>query len=89
MALLYWPEPEFMNRVLTTSTGEATTVVQKPALKAAVKWQGRLSDGRPNDITHSGGFFHSPVGPSFTDGIFPCTLPVIRSYFRMSSLMMS
>lgn len=35
-----------MNRVLTTSTGEATTVVQKPAPKAAVKWHGRLSDGK-------------------------------------------
>lgn len=44
-ALLYWPCPEFMKRVLTTSTGEATTVVQKPALKAAVKWHGRLSVG--------------------------------------------
>lgn len=32
-----------MNRVLTTSTGEATIVVQKPAPKAAVKWHGRLS----------------------------------------------
>lgn len=45
IALLYWPAPEFMNRVLTTSTGEATTVVQKPAAKAAVKWHGRLSVG--------------------------------------------
>lgn len=43
IALLYWPDPEFMNLVLTTSTGEATTVVQKPAPKAAVKWHGRLS----------------------------------------------
>lgn len=45
MAVLYSPVPEFMNRVLTTSTGEATTVVQKPALKAAVKWHGMLSVG--------------------------------------------
>lgn len=34
-----------MNRVLTTSTGEATIVVQKPAPKAAVKWHGMLSVG--------------------------------------------
>lgn len=45
MALLYLPSVEFMNLVLTTSTGEATTVVQKPAPKAAVKWHGRLSVG--------------------------------------------
>jgi len=43
MALLYWPDTEFMNRVLITSTGEATIVVQKPAPKAAVKWHGMLS----------------------------------------------
>lgn len=43
MALLYWPVVEFIKRVLTTSTGEATMVVQKPAANAAVKWQGRLS----------------------------------------------
>lgn len=42
-APLYWPEVEFMKRVLTTSTGDATTVVQKPAPKAALKWHGRLS----------------------------------------------
>lgn len=48
MALLYWPFPEFMNLVLTTSTGDATTVVQKPAPKAAVKWHGRLSVGEHN-----------------------------------------
>lgn len=37
MALVYWLGVEFMNRVLTTSTGDATIVVQKPAPKAAVK----------------------------------------------------
>lgn len=42
-ALLYWPRAEFMYLVLTTSTGEAMTVVQKPAPKAEVKWQGRSS----------------------------------------------
>lgn len=42
-ALLYWPADEFMKRVFTTSTGDATIVVQKPAPNAAVKWQGRLS----------------------------------------------
>lgn len=42
-ALLYWPDAEFMKRVFTTSTGDATTVVQKPAPKAAVKWHGRSS----------------------------------------------
>jgi hypothetical protein len=44
IALLYFPAAEFMNRVFTTSTGDATIVVMKPALKAAVKWQGRLSE---------------------------------------------
>lgn len=42
-ALLYWPRAEFMYLVLTTSTGEAMMVVQKPAPKAEVKWQGRSS----------------------------------------------
>ena len=32
-----------MYLVLTTSTGEAMMVVQKPAPKAEVKWQGRSS----------------------------------------------
>lgn len=32
-----------MYRVFTTSTGEATTVAQKPAPKAEMKWQGKLS----------------------------------------------
>lgn len=32
-----------MYRVFTTSTGEATTVAQKPAPKAETKWQGKLS----------------------------------------------
>jgi len=41
--LLYWPTAEFMYLVLTTSTGEAITVVQSPAPKADTKWQGRLS----------------------------------------------
>lgn len=52
IALLYWPSAEFMNRVLTTSTGEATTVVQKPAPNAAVKWHGRLSVGK-HKLSHS------------------------------------
>lgn len=43
MAPLYWPGTEFMYRVFTTSTGEATIVVQNPAAKAAVKWHGMLS----------------------------------------------
>ncbi len=42
-ALLYWPGAEFMYLVFTTSTGEAITVVQKPAPNADVKWQGRSS----------------------------------------------
>ena len=40
-----------MYRVFTTSTGEATTVAQKPAPKAEMKWQGKLSvagEGRAN-----------------------------------------
>lgn len=41
--LLYWPRAEFMYLVLTTSTGEAITVVHNPAPKADAKWQGRLS----------------------------------------------
>lgn len=44
MALLYWPGGEFMYLVLTTSTGEAITVVTKPAPNADTKWHGRLSD---------------------------------------------
>jgi len=43
MAPLYCPGPEFMKRVFTTSTGDATIVVQKPAMNAAVKWHGMLS----------------------------------------------
>lgn len=35
-----------MYRVFTTSTGEATTVAQKPAPKAEMKWQGKLSAAR-------------------------------------------
>lgn len=42
-ALLYCPGGEFMYRVFTTSTGEAITVVTKPAPNADTKWQGRLS----------------------------------------------
>lgn len=42
-APLYWPWAEFMYLVFTTSTGEAITVVQKPAPNADVKWQGRSS----------------------------------------------
>lgn len=38
-----------MNLVLTTSTGEARTVVQKPAPKADRKWQGILSLSSPVD----------------------------------------
>lgn len=45
MALLYWPGGEFMYLVLTTSTGEAITVVTKPAPNADTKWHGRLSVG--------------------------------------------
>lgn len=45
IALLYWPGGEFMYLVLTTSTGEAITVVTKPAPNAETKWQGRLSAG--------------------------------------------
>lgn len=41
--LLYWPGAEFIYLVLTTSTGEAITVVHNPAPKADTKWQGRLS----------------------------------------------
>lgn len=41
--LLYWPEEAFIYLVFTTSTGEAITVVHKPAPKADTKWQGRLS----------------------------------------------
>lgn len=44
-AFLYWPGVEFMYLVFTTSTGEATTVAQNPAPKAATKWQGKVSGG--------------------------------------------
>lgn len=44
MALLYWPGGEFMYLVFTTSTGEAITVVTKPAPNADTKWHGRLSE---------------------------------------------
>lgn len=43
IALLYWLGGEFMYLVFTTSTGEAITVVAKPAPNAETKWQGRLS----------------------------------------------
>lgn len=45
-ALLYWPGGEFMYLVFTTSTGEAITVVTKPAPNADTKWHGRLSEDR-------------------------------------------
>lgn len=45
IAPLYFPGVEFMMRVFTTSTGDTTTVVQKPAAKPAVKWHGMLSVG--------------------------------------------
>lgn len=45
-ALLYWPGGEFMYLVFTTSTGEAITVVTKPAPNADTKWHGRLSEER-------------------------------------------
>lgn len=41
--LWYCPGGEFIYRVFTTSTGEATRVAQKPAPKAETKWQGKLS----------------------------------------------
>lgn len=41
--LLYLPRAAFIYLVLTTSTGEAITVVHNPAPKADTKWQGRLS----------------------------------------------
>lgn len=92
MALLYWPDPEFMNRVLTTSTGEATTVVQKPAPKAAVKWHGRLSEGQ-QEMSHilpqQLMFVFGCERNQLLESVFLSSSPVIRSYFRMSSLIMS
>ncbi len=44
-----------MYLVFTTSTGEAITVVQKPAPNAEVKWQGRSSLGGKSAIN----IFHS------------------------------
>ncbi len=82
-ALLYWPAVEFMKRVFTTSTGDATIVVQKPAPNAAVKWQGRLSNEgicvRQQEHTNS---HNKSIG-------FVGFIPVMRSYFNMSSLIMS
>lgn len=40
-----------MYLVLTTSTGEAITVVHNPAPKADTKWQGRLSVERRLKVT--------------------------------------
>lgn len=51
---LYWPGGEFMYLVLTTSTGEAMTVVHRPAPKADTKWQGRLSVGRQGFSAENG-----------------------------------
>ena len=59
-APLYLPLEEFMNLVFTTSTGEATTVVQNPAAKAAVKWQGKSSAGHEQDDIAL--FYHTPLG---------------------------
>lgn len=56
--LLYWPIAAFIYLVLTTSTGEAKTVVHKPAPKAETKWQGRSSAEQklcftpPKRVTH-------------------------------------
>lgn len=49
--LLYCPIVAFMYLVLTTSTGEAKTVVHKPAPKAEMKWQGKLSAEQRLKIT--------------------------------------
>ena len=43
-APVYRPGEEFMNRVLTTSTGEASVVVIRPAVKADSTWHGMASD---------------------------------------------
>lgn len=51
-ALQYWPWAEFIYLVFTTSTGEAITVVQKPAPKADVKWHGKVSGGAIWDSLH-------------------------------------
>lgn len=61
-----------MKRVLTTSTGEATTVVQKPAPKAAVKWHGRLSvEGqKPSQILPQHFIY---VSACWTDRLLPLT----------------
>lgn len=53
-ALLYWPGGEFMYLVFTTSTGEAITVVTKPAPNADTKWHGRLSEGRVGERLQQG-----------------------------------
>lgn len=88
MALLYWPAVEFMKRVFTTSTGDATMVVQKPAPKAAVKWQGKLSaGGHKFACTKMRNFLLK-----FFKNLYEVSqdhLPVMRLYFSISSLMMS
>lgn len=89
IALLYWPVPEFMKRVFTTSTGEATTVVQKPAPKAAVKWHGMLSAQEQKQNWILAQYFLFCHMNLVVYEIEVQNLPVIRSYFRMSSLIMS
>lgn len=83
-APLYWPGAEFMYLVFTTSTGEAITVVQKPAPNADVKWQGRSSVKKSS-------YKYFGHGLILSLQYFFCSLilPVISEDFRSASLMRS
>lgn len=81
--LLYWPIAAFIYLVLTTSTGEAKTVVHKPAPKAETKWQGRLSAEQRLGITPpKRETLHVPCGIFAAGG-----LPVREVDLRIVSLM--
>lgn len=79
-AVLYWPGAEFIYLVFTTSTGEAITVVQKPAPNADVKWHGRSS------VRSDNGYFSGTVLMKFQDLYYSALAYQSSVYFAAEHL---
>lgn len=84
----YCPGGEFMYLVLTTSTGEAMTVVHRPAPKADTKWQGRLSVGQRSGVGAGGGYRSATENLGSNIWVFP-DVPVRGVDFSRVSLIRS